>query len=68
MIHKTTAGDTSELVWFKSSYSGGNDGNSCVELAVTPSTIHVRDSKHTAGPRLALAQETWTAFVAGVRD
>ncbi|WP_030807144.1 DUF397 domain-containing protein [Streptomyces sp. NRRL F-2799] len=68
MIHKTTAGDTSELAWFKSSYSGGNDGNSCVELAVTPSTIHVRDSKHTAGPRLALTQETWTAFVAGVRD
>ncbi|MEU6813356.1 DUF397 domain-containing protein [Streptomyces sp. NPDC046860] len=68
MIRKTTAGETSELVWFKSSYSGGTDGNSCVELAVTPSTVHVRDSKHTEGPRLALAQKTWAAFVAGVRD
>ncbi len=27
---------SSELNWFKSSYSGGNDGNSCVELALTP--------------------------------
>ncbi|MGX1842697.1 DUF397 domain-containing protein, partial [Streptomyces sp. NPDC055335] len=44
-----------ELVWFKSSYSGGNDGNSCVEIAKTPGTIHVRDSKHVEeGPRLAL--------------
>ena len=23
----------SELVWFKSSYSGGNDGESCIEVA-----------------------------------
>ncbi|MFG3046870.1 DUF397 domain-containing protein [Streptomyces sp. NPDC048241] len=68
MIRKTTAGGTSELAWFKSSYSGGNDGNSCVEVANTPSTIHVRDSKHTAGPQLALTQDTWTAFVTGVRD
>ncbi|MDX3804336.1 DUF397 domain-containing protein [Streptomyces sp. AK04-3B] len=63
MIHKTTAGDASELVWFKSSYSGGNDGNSCVELAVTPGTVHVRDSKNADGPRLALKPGTWTHFV-----
>ncbi|MFD8297909.1 DUF397 domain-containing protein [Streptomyces bauhiniae] len=55
----------STLKWFKSSYSGGNDGNSCVELAVTPSTLHVRDSKYTAGPQLALAYASWTAFLAG---
>ncbi|MFC9464767.1 DUF397 domain-containing protein [Streptomyces coelicoflavus] len=52
-----------ELVWFKSSYSGGNDGNSCVELALTPGTVHVRDSKTTDGPRLALAPEAWSDFV-----
>ncbi|MEU9439952.1 DUF397 domain-containing protein [Streptomyces sp. NPDC048304] len=58
MIRKATAGDTSELAWFKSSYSGGNDGNSCVEVATTPGTVHVRDSKYRdAGPRLALAPE-----------
>ncbi|MBD0422994.1 DUF397 domain-containing protein [Streptomyces sp. TRM S81-3] len=58
MIRKT------ELVWFKSSYSDGPDGNSCVEIAIAPDTIHVRDSKHTCGPRLALTPKAWTAFVA----
>ncbi|MEV5428414.1 DUF397 domain-containing protein [Streptomyces sp. NPDC052701] len=63
MIHKTTAGDASELAWFKSSYSSGNDGNSCVELALTPGTVHVRDSKDTEGPRLAFAPGVWARFV-----
>ncbi|MFI9648411.1 DUF397 domain-containing protein [Streptomyces sp. NPDC052040] len=63
MIRKTTAGDSSELVWFKSSYSGGNDGNSCVELAVAPGAVLVRDSKETAGPRLAMSPAAWSAFV-----
>ncbi|MER5840596.1 DUF397 domain-containing protein [Streptomyces prasinus] len=64
MIRKTTAGDASELAWFKSSYSGGNDGNSCVELALTPGTVHVRDSKNADGPRLALTSDVWADFVA----
>jgi hypothetical protein len=63
MIRKPTAGDASELAWFKSSYSSGNDGNSCVELAVTPGTVHVRDSKHVEGPRLTLAPAAWAEFV-----
>ncbi|MGW5099380.1 DUF397 domain-containing protein [Streptomyces sp. NPDC004100] len=60
--------DTTDLRWFKSSHSGGNDGNSCVEIAVTPSVIHVRDSKHQTGPQLALTQDTWTTFVTAVRN
>ncbi|MGW4491142.1 DUF397 domain-containing protein [Streptomyces sp. NPDC004376] len=60
--------NSTDLAWFKSSYSGGTDGNSCVEIAVTPDTIHVRDSKHETGPRLALTQDTWTAFVTAVRN
>lgn len=63
MIRKTTAGDASELAWFKSSYSSGNNGESCVELALAPGTVHVRDSKDIAGPRLAFAPDAWTAFV-----
>ncbi|GAA1419588.1 DUF397 domain-containing protein [Streptomyces thermospinosisporus] len=67
MIRKASAGTGSELVWFKSSYSSGNDGESCVEIATSPSTIHVRDSKHpTTGPRLALTPEAWAEFVACV--
>ncbi|MDT9698563.1 DUF397 domain-containing protein [Streptomyces sp. P17] len=65
MIRKATAGHTSELAWFTSSYSGGNDGNSCVEVAHAPGTIHVRDSKYRdTSPRLALAPEAWANFVA----
>ncbi|AZM76635.1 DUF397 domain-containing protein [Streptomyces sp. KPB2] len=65
MIRKASAGDASELAWFKSSYSDGNEGDSCVEVATTPGTVHVRDSKHRdASPRLALAAEAWAGFVA----
>ncbi|MGW7492732.1 DUF397 domain-containing protein [Streptomyces luteogriseus] len=63
MIRKPTAGDGSELAWFKSSYSDGPDGDSCVEIAVASDAIHVRDSKDTAGPRLALKPEAWADFV-----
>ncbi|MFJ9661703.1 DUF397 domain-containing protein [Streptomyces griseoflavus] len=63
MIRKASAGDASELVWFKSSYSDGPDGNSCVEIAITPRTVHVRDSKNVAGPRLALGPDAWVSFV-----
>ncbi|MFE0803991.1 DUF397 domain-containing protein [Streptomyces sp. NPDC058812] len=53
-----------ELVWFKSSYSGGTNGESCVEIAATPGTVHIRDSKHLAdGPRLALTPTAWTNFL-----
>ncbi|MGQ4361009.1 DUF397 domain-containing protein [Streptomyces sp. SAS_272] len=63
MIHKGSAGENSELAWFKSSYSDGPDGDSCVEIATAPGTVHVRDSKHTAGPRLRLSPEAWADFV-----
>ncbi|MEV0240629.1 DUF397 domain-containing protein [Streptomyces sp. NPDC050674] len=66
MIRKASAEDVSELVWVKSSYSDGPDGNSCVEIAIAPHTIHVRDSKHTEGPRLALTPEAWSEFLASV--
>ncbi|MEU9408412.1 DUF397 domain-containing protein [Streptomyces sp. NPDC048281] len=64
MIRKTTAGDASELVWFKSSYSDSSNPNDCVEVANTFTTIHVRDSKHAEGsPRLALSLKAWADFV-----
>ncbi|MCX5170593.1 DUF397 domain-containing protein [Streptomyces antibioticus] len=30
--------------WQKSSFSGGGDGNNCLELASTPTTLHLRES------------------------
>ncbi|MCN9241403.1 DUF397 domain-containing protein [Streptomyces sp. RY43-2] len=63
MTRVACAGDASELAWFKSSYSDGPDGESCVEVATAPGTVHVRDSKDTEGPQLALAPATWAHFV-----
>mgnify|MGYP004478427307 CR=1 FL=1 len=60
MIHDTD----SELQWFKSSYSSGSEGDSCVEVASTPGTVHVRDSKfREASPRFALTPQAWVEFV-----
>ncbi|MFD5796378.1 DUF397 domain-containing protein [Streptomyces diastatochromogenes] len=53
---------TTELAWFKSSYSSGGDGD-CVEVAHTPTTIHIRDSKATEGPTLTLSPTTWANFL-----
>ncbi|MFE8942539.1 DUF397 domain-containing protein [Streptomyces sp. NPDC007856] len=52
-----------QLHWFKSSYSDSNEPGSCLEVAPTPTTIHIRDSKNAEGPRLAVTPTTWTAFV-----
>ncbi|GAA2465149.1 DUF397 domain-containing protein [Streptomyces macrosporus] len=54
--------DSAELVWHKSSHSGG-DGGECVEVAVTVPTVHVRDSKNVRGPRLSFGVSQWAAFV-----
>ncbi|MEU0911921.1 DUF397 domain-containing protein [Streptomyces althioticus] len=65
MSGNPTSGDGSVLAWFKSSYSSSGDGNSCVEVATAPGTVHVRDSKcQDTSPRLAIAPEAWVDFVA----
>ncbi|KOG28003.1 MULTISPECIES: DUF397 domain-containing protein [Streptomyces] len=63
MIRKFSTGDATELAWFKSSYSDGNEGDSCIEIATTPATVHVRDSKNLSGPQLALSPAAWAGFV-----
>ncbi|MGW0647819.1 DUF397 domain-containing protein [Streptomyces umbrinus] len=56
---------TTELAWFKSSYSG-SDGDDCVEVAASPAAIHVRDSKNSRGPQLALSPDAWAGFISSV--
>lgn len=55
------------LRWFKSSYSS-DQGGACLEVATSPRTIHVRDSKNTDGPALAVTPATWTAFLTLARS
>ncbi|MEU0127161.1 DUF397 domain-containing protein [Streptomyces sp. NPDC006289] len=54
--------NTTRLTWFKSSYSSGS-GDSCVEVAVTPEVVHVRDSKVEQSPQLGLSPTSWTRFI-----
>ncbi|MBD0708973.1 MULTISPECIES: DUF397 domain-containing protein [unclassified Streptomyces] len=63
MIRNTPAGDASELAWFKSSYSSGSEGDSCIEVAAAPGAVHVRDSKCVDGPQLALTPGAWAGFL-----
>ncbi|MFE0444753.1 DUF397 domain-containing protein [Streptomyces fungicidicus] len=50
--------------WRKSTYSGSEAGSSCVEVALHPTAIHIRDSKTPDAPHLTVAPTTWTAFLA----
>ncbi|WP_326791366.1 DUF397 domain-containing protein [Streptomyces sp. NBC_00841] len=53
---------TTELAWFKSSYSG-SEGDSCVEVAIAEEGIHVRDSKDVKLPAFVVGREGWAPFV-----
>ena len=54
--------ELSRAVWRKSTRSGNNNG-ACVEVAVTPDVVGVRDSKDRSGPVLVFSPESWRAFV-----
>lgn len=52
-----------DLIWHKSTYSGGSGGE-CLEVAdAHPTRVPVRDSKHPHGPTLLLQPKAWSAFV-----
>jgi Domain of unknown function (DUF397) len=53
--------------WRKSSHSGGGSGN-CIEIAESPETVHVRDSKDKSGPTLAFGTGAWAAFIEFARQ
>ncbi|MFE2108362.1 DUF397 domain-containing protein [Kitasatospora sp. NPDC059463] len=53
---------SSDLVWFKSSYSGA-EGGECIEVAEATSAVLVRDSKDKSGPHLTFSTEAWQSFV-----
>lgn len=54
--------DLSSVQWRKSSRSD-NNGGSCVEVAVMPAFVAVRDSKNPAGGHLMVNRAMWTRFV-----
>jgi hypothetical protein len=57
--------DLSRATWRKSSLSATNG---CVEVALDPAEVAVRDSKDRNGPVLHFNAHEWEAFLAGVRN
>lgn len=54
--------------WRKSSYSGGGDGNNCVEIANAPTHISIRDSKTPARATLTFPTPTFTTFLEALKN
>jgi hypothetical protein len=62
------APDPAGTPWRKSSFSGsGGNGDGCVEVAVLPGGIAVRDTKDRALPPHHHSSEAWSEFLAGIR-
>ncbi|MFF5720574.1 DUF397 domain-containing protein [Streptomyces buecherae] len=54
--------------WRKSSYSNGEPGAECIEVADGhPGAVPVRDAKDPHGPALVFAAPAWSAFVTAVK-
>lgn len=59
---------TTPITWRKSSYSGGGDGNNCVEIAPYDSRIAIRDSKTPARATLSVPAGAFAAFVEALKS
>ncbi|SDX03335.1 protein of unknown function [Saccharopolyspora shandongensis] len=55
-----------QMIWRKSSYSG--QSGSCVEVALVPEVVAVRDTKDRDGAVLMFPRRQWAAFLSGLRD
>ncbi|MFE1800948.1 MULTISPECIES: DUF397 domain-containing protein [unclassified Streptomyces] len=53
--------------WKKSSYSGGGEGNDCVEVATSPTRISIRDSKAPAESVLNFPTGAFTSFIEALK-
>ncbi|MFF1722300.1 DUF397 domain-containing protein [Streptomyces sviceus] len=54
--------------WRKSTYSGGGDGDTCVEIAPLPTRIAVRDSKAPARATLSFPTPAFTALIDHLKE
>ncbi|MCX4698550.1 DUF397 domain-containing protein [Streptomyces sp. NBC_01373] len=59
---------TTPTHWKKSSYSGGGEGNDCVEIANSPTHIAIRDSKAPARATLTFPTGVFVPFVDALKS
>lgn len=55
---------TTRTSWRTSSYTGGGQGQNCVEVAVGADVVAVRDTKNRAGGMVRVSPGVWRRFVA----
>ncbi|MGP4083217.1 DUF397 domain-containing protein [Streptomyces sp. KR55] len=53
--------------WRKSSYSGGGDGNACVEISDRRTHMAIRDSKAPSYGTLSVPTEAFTPFIEALK-
>ncbi|MEY9488693.1 hypothetical protein RKD26_004487 [Streptomyces calvus] len=59
--------ELSNARWRKSSHSGGDGGEACLEVADgVPGVVPVRDSKVDGGPVIVVGAGAWAEFIGGV--
>lgn len=56
-----------DATWVKSSHSG-QPQNDCVEVAVTPDLVGIRDSKNPDAGHIAVPVTAWAEFLDFVRQ
>ncbi|MFJ9668253.1 DUF397 domain-containing protein [Streptomyces sp. NPDC101219] len=54
--------------WRKSSFSGGGDGNNCVEIANAPTRTAVRDSKAPTRATLSFPASVFAVFLDALKE
>ncbi|MCF4140008.1 DUF397 domain-containing protein [Streptomyces sp. Tue 6430] len=59
---------TTPDTWRKSSYSGGGQGDACVEVADLDARIAVRDSKAPARATLTFPAPAFATFIATLKS
>lgn len=59
--------DDARRAWRKATYSSGSGAN-CVEVAVMPAGIAIRDSKNPSQPFLAVRAEVFARFIDRIKD
>ncbi|GCB46198.1 DUF397 domain-containing protein [Streptomyces sp. NL15-2K] len=53
--------------WQKSSYSGGGEGNACVEVALRRTCISIRDSKAPTRAIVTIPTEVFAPFIEALK-
>ncbi|MET8487977.1 DUF397 domain-containing protein [Streptomyces tendae] len=53
--------------WRKSSFSGGGDGNTCVEIAALPTRVVIRDSKAPSQGTVTIPVRSFAALIQSLK-